>query len=210
MKRLVCLLFVAALVVALCACENNKTNENVEKAQAAINALSEAEEYMMEIDTQRWLSDNSYSSVYFYDSLYVDEHAEIHHNEWSLAYEEAMEAYNSLSTEEKTLIENSACLDYKYYVDEYKSVLLEQEIALFCKDFAVEDLKEKLINKSSYEEYDWILEEVFYSENAHSFGVELKIEYSATNKFGGRIDDIEYFRCSGTYKNGIITIDYVH
>lgn len=206
MKKTIALLLAIILCLSLVACGDSKgqkvqeeaSTKRIEEAQNAINALHD-------ISTNS-LHDNSYFDS-FLDSLFLTEDAEIHHNEWTSAYIAALDAYNALSSDEKLKIKNAGWLNEREtYINLYNQILIEQEIALYCKDIAVEALKESLINKSSYEEYGWTLEDSFYYEFNHTFWVELKIEYSATNRMGGRIDDTEYVRCKGIYRDGTITI----
>jgi len=202
MKRLIASIVSIFILASFTSCSNNNTSNDaatestakIEAAQSAINALHEIG-YL----------DN------FYDTLYVDENAEIHHNEWSSAYVTALNAYNALSEGEKEQITNAHWLNEdSYYINAYENTLIEQEIALYCKDAAVEYIKDSLINKSSYEEYGWILNRVFYLDDDHTFSVDLDIEYSATNKIGGRIDDTEYLYIRGRYQpGGIIKIDSI-
>ncbi len=187
-KRVVTLFLAVVMCFAFAAC--GESDKRIKTAQNAINELHKI----------RSVSD-------FYDTLYVTENAEIHHNEWSSAYATAIEAYNALSDKEKLDVKNPEWLTENLsYIVEYENVLIEQEIALYCKDKAVEELKDTLVNKSSYEEYGWTLEKVNYSKDNQKFWVDLKIEYSATNKLGGRLDDVDYFDYTGTYKDGKITI----
>ena len=183
MKKVIALLLATILCLSLVACGNSKASaKRIEAAQNAINALHEIS----------YVHD-------FFDSLYLTEDAEIHHNEWTSAYVAALDAYNALSSDEQLKIQNADWLNEpERYVAWYEKILIEQEIALYCKDVAVEDLKERLINKSSYEEYGWILDHSYYGVGDYTFWFELKIEYSATNKMGGRIDDTEYVDCRGT------------
>lgn len=198
MKKVIALLLATILCLSLVACGNSKEQKaqeeasakRIETAQNAINALHEI-----------------YYIDGFFDSLYLTEDAEIHHNEWTSAYVAALDAYNALSSDEQLKIKNADWLnENEIYIGQYEKILIEQEIALYCKDVAVEDLKERLINKSSYEEYGWKLDRSYYFEDDDTFWVELKIEYSATNRMGGRIDDTEYVDCRGTYRDGTITI----
>lgn len=191
MKKAIALLLVSILCLSFSGCGSSKESEQkIEEAQNAINALHKI----------------SYLEG-FSDSLYLTETAEIHHNEWTIAYLAALDAYNALSSDEKLKIKNADWLTKNNgYINWYEKILIEQEIALYCKDASVEHLKNTLINKSSYEEYGWKLIRSHYFEDDHSFWVELKIEYSATNRMGGRIDDTEYIDCRGTYQDGTITI----
>lgn len=220
MKKLIALLLVAVLSIGLVACgsatddaktspEQQASIERIEKAQTAINSLHELTDYSpSDFSTIDEYSDHvSASFKEFLDTLYLTADAEIHHNTWTQAYLSALEAYNALSSDEKLEIKNVEWLsENKTHIEQYEKILIEQEIALFCKDAAVEALKETLVNKSSYEEYGWVLEKSYYWLDYHTFTVELKIEYSATNRMGGRIDDVEYVRCEGTYTNGEISI----
>jgi hypothetical protein len=139
--------------------------------------------------------------------MYLTETAEIHHNDASSAYAAAFEAYNALSDEEKLEIRDSdLLLENERFISQYEKILVEQKVAIYCKDVAVEELKETLVNKSSYEEYGWALEKVHYSKDDQVFWVELNVEYSSTNEYGGRVDEIDYFDYTGTYKDGKITI----
>lgn len=213
MKKVVAILLATILCLSLVACGNNRVQKayeeasarRVEAAQNAINALHE----LSNLDLDDFSSVEEYFAYYdnLWDSLYLTEDAEIHHNEWTSAYVAALDAYNALFSDEQLKIQNADWLnEEETYIAKYEEILIEQEIALYCKDVAVEDLKERLINKSSYEEYGWILDRSDYRVDDYTFWVELKIEYSATNEMGGRIDDTEYVDCWGTYRDGTITI----
>lgn len=195
MRKYVFLIIALALSLGLCACGNNS------KDRIQIDRVQNAKDLFLQVA----------ETTFVYDDLYLTEHAEIHHNAWTIAYEKAMDAYNALSAEEKEFLDKDTVSGrhsprVDLYEDNYNEICIEQEIALYCKDTAVEELKDSLINKSSYEEYDWILEYSHYSADDNTFLVELEIEYSATNRMGGRIDDTEYVSFRGTYQDGEILI----
>lgn len=193
MKRILALIMIFLICFSLCACTNKEAEQAAKERAARIKNVEDLIEYMSDAEWEL-------------KELYLTETAEIHHNEWSAAYVKALDAYNALSADEQTGVWNADDLKDDYHIKWYNEILIEQEIALYCKDIAVEALKEKLINKSSYEEYGWILDRSYYFEDDHTFWVELKIEYSATNRMGGRIDDTEYVSYHGAYIDGKITI----
>ena len=216
MKKALSLLLVLILCLSACASgpskEDIESKERIERAQNAINALHNLTD---KVDySQFWYK--------FCHTLYLTETAEIQHNDWTLAYVAAKEAFDALSEKEKQQVKNAEWLTEKsYLIEKYEEILIEQEIVLYCKEVAVEEVKSDLINKSSYEEYGWkiygehyVYQESEYDEELgkyvdtgiYSFSVEIKIEYSATNRMGGRIDDVEYVRVRGTYSNGTYTI----
>lgn len=193
MKKTIAILLALWLCVSLCAC-GNESEDRFKDAQNLFRELADIK--------------------FVYDDLYLTEHAEIHHNAWTTAYEKAIAAYNALPAEDKAKLDNdpyygrygNLSVSHEY---SYEHIFIEQEIALYCKDAAVEAVKDSLVNKSSYEEYDWMLERIYYLGSGHGFEVEIKIEYSATNKMGGRIDDTAHVYCKGTYENGKITITHL-
>ena len=200
MKRTVSLIMVVLMCFSLGACKpkDDDSRKAIDAATEALSALHEVNSKLME------------------EEVVVSPEGEIMHNEWSLAYIAALEAYNALSDEEKKEVESVYCLeDNEWRVKNYEKALIEREIALYCKELAVEELKESLINKSSYEEYGWSLRKLYYFDemqtsyhgDKYNFWVELEIEYSATNEMGGRIDDTEYNNMTGIYKDGTITIN---
>lgn len=214
MRKTISLILALVMCLALCACgpsqeeidasvAEQESAARIDKAQAAINTLHEM------TDWKNWTDSYDYGDFLddFGDTLYLTETAEIHHNDWTLAYIAAQEAYDALSDEEKQQIQNPEWItEDEYLVSRYEEILIQQEIVLACKEAAVEKLKNSLINKSSYEEYGWEMKHCFYYESTGTFDVEIRIEYSATNRVGGRIDDVEYADCDGTYSNGVVTI----
>lgn len=194
MKKTIALLLSLCMCFTVSACGiNREGKERIRTAQEAINALHKLNQ-----------------TKSFYDTLYLTEDAQIHHNEWSIAYLDALAAYEALSEEEKAELYNPTWIyESESCVSKYEDLLIQQEIVLYCKDIAVEEIKDSLINKSSYEEYSWIIESSNYKRSNGTFSVKYEIEYSATNRLGGRIDDISWPFVTGTYQNGEITITKV-
>ncbi len=194
MKRIICLIVAALLIMTTYGCsdESAPSTDNAKERIAEVEELCE----------QAW--DAYESCSHGYDAKpYLNEVGEIIQHEWIRKYLLALEAYNALSEDEKAEVYSGSV--FTLVTEHYEDLLTEQEMVLKLKDACVESIKESLVNKSSYEEYGWTLGDYYYftvGDLNGDFHVELTIEYSATNKMGGRIDDSEEFDIRGTYKNG--------
>lgn len=82
-------------------------------------------------------------------------------------------------------------------------------IGLECKDAVVAKVKECLKDPSSYEEIDWSM---FVNEDITEIGeggVSINLTYSATNSFGGRLQESCRAIVNGTYDNNTFSIEKI-
>ncbi|MBE6998391.1 MAG: hypothetical protein E7427_09535 [Ruminococcaceae bacterium] len=123
-------------------------------------------------------------------------------------YESALDQYNALSDDEKELVENKELLDaqktnYLEARETQKQLLRVRDIEMLSKELAVESVKSHLKNASSYREISTnsTYTDKDYNEATGNFGtVFVDIKYSATNSYGGRIDESIMIPVTGNYK----------
>lgn len=188
MKKITLLFLALIMCVSLCACGG--ANENTAK---------KCEQLIEEIG-----SISTYGNISAQGEVMVD-------SDGIKAYEKAKNCYDSLSDKEKKKVKNIQLLeDMKADYEEAKADEIrytrEREILLACKDAVVEEIKDILINSSSYEEINWNgFVGTEYDEDTGAFFCTISIEYSATNALGGRVDQKKMSTINGIYKDGNVS-----
>lgn len=189
MKRLVPLLWILAICFSLCACGASASRANIDECKELIGNIGD-------IDTAGIVS--SQGEI-------------LHSNRGINAYEAAKTKYESLSDKEKEQVDNAYILDEKENDYETAKALrsqlaVERDVLLECKDTVVEKIKKSLKDPSSYVEVDWSVLVDHDILDTGSGNITVDITYSATNSFGGRLQEDTLAFIDGTYINNEFSI----
>ena len=230
MKKLISILLVITLLATifmLPSCASEEVSQLIKEIEELPSELDP-----INIDV---LNTDPLSSGYSLSATYKDKKATYYFNDgktsvWStglgifpqevIHYLAARYKYKSLSESDKKKVKNyDKIANHKDALDDYEYIInighALEKIVREVDNYCVENIKSTLKNQSSYEEYSnevslhqlssrhitIIDENNIIFTNAHC-----TISYSATNSYGGRIDDEKSFYVSGTYSNGEVTI----
>lgn len=187
MKKISCIVFITVLCLCLSAC----------------GAVSECEALIAEIGT---LDPN-----YHFDS--TTGYYEIDANGMS-AFEKADECYNNLTDRQKSKVSNYDLLEsqretYLTLTEALPYLNMQRKVYTFVKSDMVSKIKSTLKSSGSYEErlFNGGIDE--YNEKTGEFEFSAVVSYSATNSFGGRLDDMAILVATGVYNSNDGTVSNV-
>ena len=123
------------------------------------------------------------------------------------AFEKADKYYNSLTDEEKSQVSNIDVLEkqrpnYLALLEKVSKYKIMQEIYLASKEEFIEEIKDRLKDPSSFQEVSYFPLMPESKDYNGDFEFQATFTFSATNSFGGRLQEEWRGTVSGTYKNG--------
>lgn len=216
MKKIVALLLVLAMALALCGCSSSDYKKaqklfeerQYEEALAIFEELGEYQDSKQQVSNCKIKICETLIDKIGFLSKYDPSYSSIGAAEKALSY------YDSLTDDEKTQVSNKSYLPSEDELAELRTIRqrkdAEEKIEEAVMADAVKTIKSYLKNPSSYQErtdrqsYVFVLWDEEDPTRVHG---NVYVYYNALNDFGGRIDSSVSGTWTGTYKNGIFTLD---
>lgn len=205
--RLVTLLVLVLSLLILCSCSTSKEETDADQGIDA-NAQDSSQESLEKLHVKKCeeLIDDIFEIMpdAIFDTL---NGTYIYDQDSFEAFEKADKYYNSLTDEEKSQVSNIDILEeqrpnYLALLEKVSKYKIMQEIYLASKEVFIEEIKARLKDPSSFQEVSYsplMLESEDYNGD---FEFQATFTFSATNSFGGRLQEKWRGKVSGSYKNG--------
>lgn len=130
------------------------------------------------------------------------------------AFEKADECYNNLSDSQKSKVSNYDLLEsqreaYLTLKEALPYLNMQRTVYAYVKPDMVWEIKSTLKSSGSYEEgvFNGGIDE--YNEETGEFEFSAVVSYSATNSFGGRLDEMAILVATGVYNSDDDTVSNI-